>query len=283
MDLQVEEGHFNGYDGSELFFQTWSKTSPAAVILGIHGLGEHSDCYNLLAEGLSESPFQLFMSDLRGHGRSTGSRGVGSIDDYVLDIKLFHSLVKNRFKNLPLYFLGHSMGGLILLKFLIRNGDLGASGAVLSSPLLGVYEKLAAFKQKSAGILSKITPNLTLSNEIPFEKLSHYKKVVESYANDPWRHDRISAKLFIGMLESMDYAFNQVDKIKLPILMQQSGDDMIVSQKRAEEFFEKLTMKDKTQIVYDGYYHEIYNEVWRDKPFTDLKKWLEKHLPENRA
>src|ERR1019366_3216314 len=112
MDLQVEESHFNGYDGAELYYQTWSKPSPKGVILGIHGLGEHSDCYKLLAEGLSESPYQLIMSDLRGHGRSTGNRGIGTIDDYVLDIKLFHNLVKNRFKDIPLFLLGHSMGGL---------------------------------------------------------------------------------------------------------------------------------------------------------------------------
>jgi lysophospholipase len=135
MDLQVEEGHFSGYDGSELFFQTWSKRSPEAVILGVHGFGEHSDAYKLLAEGLKETPYQLIMSDLRGHGRSSGKRGLGTIDEFVLDIKLFYEQVRSRFPKLPLFILGHSLGGLIVMKFLIRNGRMDASGAVLSSPL----------------------------------------------------------------------------------------------------------------------------------------------------
>src|SRR5690349_8061237 len=104
MGVTIEEGHFKGYDGSELFFQTWPQTSCRAAILGIHGLGEHSNSYRLLAEGLSGSGFQLIMSDLRGHGQSTGKRGVGSIDDFVLDIKLFHTVVKERFADVPLFF-----------------------------------------------------------------------------------------------------------------------------------------------------------------------------------
>jgi len=279
MDLQVEEGNFEGYDGAELFFQTWSKISPKGVIIGIHGIGEHSDCYKLLAEGLSESPFQLIMPDLRGHGRSTGKRGVGSIDDYVLDIKLFHALVEKRFKDTPLFFLGHSMGGLTLLSYLVRNGDKKIAGVVLSSPLLGVAVDIPMIKRKSASLLFRITPNLGLYNEIPFEDLSHYKKVIASYENDPWRHDRISPKLFISMLENIDSVFSQSDKLSAPLLMQQAGDDKVVSQKKAEELFEKLKINDKTQIVYEGYFHEIYNEIWRDKPYADLKKWLERHLP----
>jgi lysophospholipase len=118
---------------------------------------------------------------------------------------------------------------------------------------------------------------MTLFNEIKFDHLSHYKKVVETYADDPWRHDRISPRTFMSMLESFDYVYEQADKIDLPLLLQQAGDDLIVSQKRAEEIFERMKMKDKTQIVYEGFYHEIYNEVWRERVYADLLKWLDKH------
>src|SRR4029077_4270 len=118
-------GTFEGFDGSELFFQTWPVANPKAVVIGIHGLGEHADTYKRLAIGLQNSPYQLIMSDLRGHGRSSGKRGVGTVDEFVLDNKLFVNVVKQRFSHLPFFFLGHSMGGLVLSKLLIRNGDLG--------------------------------------------------------------------------------------------------------------------------------------------------------------
>lgn len=278
MALSTAEGTFEGYDGSELFFQTWPKENPDAIVLGIHGLGEHSGSYNLLAEGLQETSHQLIMADLRGHGRSSGKRGVGTIDEFVLDTKQFHGEVVKKFPRIPLFFLGHSTGGLILIKLLIRHGSLGALGAVLSSPLLGVTVEIPAFKRKSANFLAKVAPNMTLSNEIPDKHLTHYKKVLESYANDSWRHNRISPRLFVDMLASMDYVFKQRDKLKIPLLMQQAGDDLVVSQKRGEEFFDGLEINDKEKIIYEGYYHEIYNEIWREKPFNDLKRWIQNHI-----
>jgi acylglycerol lipase len=278
MDTTIEEGTFEGFDGSELFFQTWPHEAPRAIILGIHGLGEHTDSYKRLAQGLKSAPVQLMMSDLRGHGRSEGKRGVGSIDEFVLDIKLFVKVVRQRFPNLPFFFLGHSMGGLVLIKLLIRNGSMGASGAIFSSPLLGVAVKIPVIKEKSAGFLSKIVPNLSLSNEIPREHLTHDRAVIDEYNSDHLRHDRISPRLFVDILSNFDYVFQNKDKITLPILMQQAADDFVVSQKRAEEFFDLLPSQDKEKIVYQGFYHEIYNEVGRQKPFSDLIKWLQKHM-----
>lgn len=278
MGLQVEEGNFKGYEGSELFFQTWPQSKPKAVILGIHGLGEHADSYRLLAEGLQDTGYQLFFSDLRGHGRSAGKRGVGTIDEFVRDIKVFTPLVQAKFPDLPFFFLAHSMGGLVLLKLLIRHGSLGASGAVLSSPLLGVAVEVSGIKKGAAQWLSKLTPNLTMNNEIPPENLTHYKKVIERNETDHWRHDRISPLLYTSMLRNMEYVFNRPDKIQLPLLMQQAGDDLVVSAPKAIELFGHLTMADKELITYDGYYHEIYNEIWREKPIGDLVRWLDRHL-----
>ncbi|MDZ4677989.1 MAG: alpha/beta hydrolase [Oligoflexia bacterium] len=277
MGLQIEEGTFKGYDGSELFFQTWAQQSSQAVILGIHGLGEHSDSYKLLAEGLMGSPYQLIMSDLRGHGRSSGKRGVGTIDEFVLDIKLFHSVVKTRFSGKPIFFLGHSMGGLVLSKLLIRHGDFGARGAIFSSPLLDLSVQIPKLKRKSAGVLAAMAPNMTLYNEIPLNHLSHDKEHVGTMELDHLRHNRISPKLFVELLASMKYVFDCARKIQLPVLMQLSGDDKIVSRPKAEEFYEQLEAKDKELLIYEQFYHEIYNEVGRDKPFSDLKKWLIKH------
>jgi alpha-beta hydrolase superfamily lysophospholipase len=277
MGLQIEEGLFKGYDGCELFFQTWTQSSPKAVILGIHGLGEHVDSYKLLALGLQDSGYQLIMSDLRGHGRSSGKRGVGTIDEFILDIKLFFGVMKERFPGLPIFLLGHSMGGLVLLKLLIRHGSLGALGAVFSSPLMGVTVEIPAIKRKSATVLAALTPNITLYNEIPLTNLSHNKEHIAGMEIDHMRHNRISPKLFVEMLNSMDYVVKCADKIQLPVLFQLAGDDKVVSRSKSEALYEKLTAPDKEMFIYNQFYHEIYNESGREKPISDMKKWLDKH------
>jgi len=277
MVTSVEEGTFKGFDDAELFFQTWPVANPSKVIIGVHGLGEHSGSYKHLAQGLENTPYQLIMADHRGHGRSSGKRGVGSIDEYILDTRLFVDVVRRRFPKLSFFFLGHSMGGLVVAKLLIRNGSMGALGAILSSPLLGVTVKVSPLKEKSAGLLNILTPNLSLSNDIPNENLTHDKAIIEEYEGDILRHNRITPRLFDSMLKSFEYAFQNHDKISLPILMQQAGVDMVVSQPKAEQFFDLLTTRDKEKIIYEGFFHEVYNEIGRKKPYSDLIKWLDKH------
>lgn len=277
MNLTTEEGIFKGYDDSELYYQTWPKDHKA-LLVGIHGLGEHSGSYRYLVDGLKDSPYQLVMADLRGHGRSSGKRAVGTIDQYILDTKLFLEEIKKHFPQVPFFFLGHSMGGLILTKFLIRNGNLGALGAVFSSPFYGVAMKVPAIKAKAAGILASLTPRLTLSNEIVLSDLTHDPGCVEFHENDHWRHDRISAQLYMEMMKSIDYVFENHDQLQLPVLYQIAGADKVVSSKRTQEYFELLTCEDKTKYVYEGFYHEIYNEKERSKPIGDLIQWLDKRV-----
>src|SRR6202034_3561773 len=100
-----------------------------------------------------------------------------------------------------------------------------------------------------------------LSNEIPTEHLTHDRAVIDEYNSDHLRHNRISPRLFTDILHNLDYAFKNYDKITLPILMQQAAEDFVVNQKRAEEFFDLLPAKDKEKIIYQGFSHEIYNEV----------------------
>src|SRR5690606_7636208 len=106
----------------------------------------------------------------------------------------------------------------------------------------------------------------TLFNEIPMADLTHDRDCIEFHENDHWRHDRISAQLYIEMLKSVNYVFEHHDKISLPILYQLAGEDKVVDRKKSEELFEILTAQDKTKIVYEGFFHEIYNETNRGQP-----------------
>lgn len=277
--METIEGHFSGYDGAQMFYQTWPKSlGPKAHILGIHGLGEHADSYFRLAQGLSDSPYQLFMLDLRGHGKSTGKRGVASIDEFVQDFGHFRTAISEKFGDRPTFLLGHSMGGLVLAKLLTSVGASGILGAVFSSPFFGVSMKVPWIKEKSASVLGLLAPGLTLNNQINLQHLSHDPEVYTHNLKDQWRHDRISAKLFKSMMESVDHVFKNVEKIQCPVLAQIAGEDLLVDSKKGKEFFEALKTPDKTLHVYEGFYHEIYNEVKKDKPIGDLIRWLNQKL-----
>ena len=273
--MKRTEGNFHGKNDFELFFQTWKSDKSRATLVVTHGLGEHSECYTRLADGMLPGDWDIYAWDLRGHGRSEGKRGtIAAFTDYCEDLKCFVEFVKKSTDGRPMVLLGHSMGGLITANTVIRYGEMGAKAVALSSPLFGISVKVPELKEKAAKMLASFLPNLTLHNELSFDDLTHDRKVVEEYEKDGLRHDRISSLLFVEMVGAMDYALANAQRVKAPFLLQQAGDDRIVSRKASEQFFEKVGSAQKEIKIYEDYYHEIFNETGRDAVFSDLKKWL---------
>ncbi len=270
------EGTFRGYDGLELFFQTWGNSSPRGTIILTHGLAEHSECYNRLAEGLVPFNWNIIGWDLRGHGRSEGSRGyVKNFDEYAKDLNEFVKYVKTSLKpKEPIFLLGHSTGGLIAIQAIINFGNMGAKALCLSSPLLGIALAVPPIKDMAAKLIHRFIPSLTLNNEIIYEQLTHDEEIYKSYAADPLRHDRISLSLYLSMISTMDFAMLNAAKIQLPLLEQLAGQDLVTSVKASERFFERVGSQQKELKIYKDFYHEIFNEVGRAQVYADLNTFL---------
>ncbi|MEQ1878848.1 MAG: alpha/beta hydrolase, partial [Bdellovibrionia bacterium] len=184
--MKLVENGFQGFDGTELHYRAWLSDSPVATMIMTHGLGEHSGAYTRLAEGLKDSGFNIFVWDLRGHGKSKGDRGViGEWADYTRDLVRFVQHVKGlgAFKE-PLILSAHSMGGLVLLKTLLDHGTLGAVGFTLSSPLLGIAVQVPAVKRAGAHVLARLVPKFTMANEIDYKDLTHDQAIIAEYEKD---------------------------------------------------------------------------------------------------
>ena len=108
--------------------------------------------------------------------------------------------------------------------------------------------------------------------------LSHDRDVVKKYINDKLVHNKITARFFTEIVDAMAEAIDKAEKISLPFLVMYAGADEFASADGSRDFYEKLGSKDKKLIIYDGYYHEIMNEVGRDRVFTDIQKWLKPWL-----
>lgn len=284
-NLVRHEGHFAGYQGLELFFQTWSssaRSKPRGTLVITHGIGEHSECYHRTAESLVPMGWDIYAWDLRGHGRSDGKRGyVGNFDHYSRDLGFFLRHLHSTGK-LPESFAltAHSMGGLITLRHLLdeERGTPAPEVLTLSSPLLGVALSVPLIKDFAARALHRLVPSLTLFNEVKYEVLTRDPDFLRSYEVDTLRHEKISPAVYLGMLENIELVKKNAGRLRLPTLIQAAGHDMVVSTAATEEFFELVGSKEKQLIVYEGCYHEIFNDLERERVFKDLDAFLGKYL-----
>jgi len=279
--LSEYTGSFMSRDDITIFYRKYQANSERARMVISHGLGEHSGRYGTVIGRLLPKGVTIWVPDHRGHGRSDGPRGhVRAFDEYITDLKKLVTMAR---KDLPegekCFLLGHSMGGLIALRCAQRVPGM-IDGVIVSSPTLGLTAKIPVIKSTLGKFMSSLWPGMTFRNEMDTAKLSHDEAVVQAYTKDSLVHDRVSARWFTEFLHAMETVNHQASKIEVPILMQVAGDDYLVDAHASKALYERLTLEDKTLHLYDGLYHEVYNEKEerRETVLTDLEDWLEMHI-----
>lgn len=268
-------------DGLKLFYWQYKPAAERARLVIAHGVGEHSGRYRNVVDTLTPHGFGVWGIDHRGHGRSEGSRGhIMSFSDYVEDLRVFIELVRaDMADGQKLFLLGHSMGGLVAIHCALHYGAM-IDGLIVSSPSLGMKISIPWLTKQLGLFMSRIYPRMTLGNGLDPAKLSHDPHVIKVYMEDILVHDRVSARWFTEFITAMNNSHDQASTLAVPILMQVAGDDYLVNALSSEAFFRALDVKDKTIHVYDGLYHEVYNEKVPDRftVLSDLKDWLEGHI-----
>lgn len=266
-------------DGVRLHALRWPVERPRAALLLSHGLGEHAGRYAPLARDLAPRGIEVHALDHRGHGRSGGARAyVRRFSQYVDDFERFRRHAAEQLPaRLPVFVLGHSLGGLIALRWLEAHRGAGLAGAVLSAPLLGIAKQAARWKTALSGVLSQLLPWLPINNEIDPSELSSDPAYVRSYREDPLVHTRITPRLYTEMVRAMGEAVVEKDRLPRPLLFLVPGADTIVREEDTLRLAESLS-GDVAIRRYPGFRHESLNELERARPVGDLIEWLEARI-----
>lgn len=274
-----ESSTLSAADGTRLHALRWAADAPRAALLLSHGLGEHAGRYAALARDLAPRGIEVHALDHRGHGRSGGARAyVERFSQLVDDFEAFRRHVAGQLPaGLPVFVLGHSLGGLIVLRWLEAYPQAGLSGAILSSLLLAVKKEAARWKLALSGTLSTVLPWLPFSNEIDPAELSSDPAHIASYRDDPLNHDKITPRLYTEMVAAMDQAVAEADRVALPLLFLVPGEDSIVQEEVTLRFARGLP-GDVTVREYPGFRHESLNEVERAQPVADVVEWMEARI-----
>ena len=279
--MKHEEGFLNGSRGNQIYHQCWLPEGPVkAVLLVVHGLAEHCGRYTNLVNHFVPLGYAVYGFDLPGHGKSHGKRVyVNRFEDYTQNLGIFLDHVRTLHRKAPLFLVGHSMGSLVSALFLARRqGDF--AGAVLSGcGVVKIPDNISPFTILAGKIFSVLMPKLGLTG-LDANGVSRDPSVVNAYVEDPLVYTgKITARLAAEILGAMGRVPREAGRITLPVLLIQGGADRLVDPAGARMLFETVRSSDKTLKIYDGLYHEIFNEPEREKVLGDMETWLENHLP----
>ena len=254
-------------------------TPPGAIranIILIHGLGEHIHRYEKWAGMLNNEGIGFTGMDLPGHGKSDGSRGY--IKNYSLTyqtIEILMESTRNTFPGTPVFLYGHSLGGGIVLDYLIRKKP-EIKGAVVTSPWLKLSFEPARSKIVLASVMKNILPGMVQPSGLIVDHLSHDREIVERYSADPLVHDKISVSLFHSAMSAARYSLANANELNTHILIMHGREDKICSPEGSRLFASKTTFADLK--MWDDGYHELHNEPFRNDVFAYLINWINRNL-----
>ena len=248
-----------------------------AVIILVHGLGEHIQRYLCWAELFKREGIGFVGVDLPGHGRSEGKRG--NIRNYNLLEEMIDILVgscKKTFPGVPVYIYGQSLGGGIVLDYLLRKNPR-IKGAIITSPWLRLAFEPSGTKLIMASVMRYLLPGLIQPSGLNVSHISHEENVVEKYKTDPLVHGKISVSLFHEAMNAAKYSLAHASELKVPTLIIHGSEYMICSPEGSREFAAKTGNAELK--IWEGGYHELHNEPFKDDVFKYIMNWINRGNP----
>jgi acylglycerol lipase len=273
-----EQGGFVGVRGLRVRFRTWLPAGPpTGVVVIAHGFAEHGGRYALIADRLVADGLAVRAPDHRGHGLSEGKRtSVVRFDDYVDDLTTVVERAREEWASRRIILLGHSMGGLIALRLAVR-ASVPIDGLVVSAPA-ACPRDVSRLTLTVGRALSRLAPNTGVLR-LPLNRISRDPAVVDAYNHDPLVfRTPIRARLGAEMLTAMDRVEAGLPGLRIPLLVMQGTADGLVDPGCGPHVYERAGSADKTLKMYDGLWHEIFNEPERDHVLDDLASWVRVHL-----
>lgn len=262
-------------DRVRLYVTRHEASDARADVVLVHGLGEHSGRYLPLINYLVGRNYSVTAYDHRGHGKSEGLRGhVERFTDYEDDLDRVVSLVEGHPTNRGTFMIGHSMGGLIALRYAAKNADR-LSGLAVSAPAIKAAAKVPGPKLMAARISAVVAPRVRLDNGIDPADLSRDPEVGKAYASDPLVNRLVSARWYAEITEAMREVRGLGPLLTLPLLMLQGTEDRLISEDGARRLFEEIASKDKELKIYPGYYHELFNEPEKLEVYDLVADWMD--------
>lgn len=253
---------------------------PKAALLIVHGLAEHSSRYLAFAEKLVEADISVYSFDGRGHGKSSPkgpTAYISNYEDYVKDIDALFKKVCAYSADLPVFIFGHSMGGGLLVSYVLNyNPEL--AGIILSAPLLKPDDNVPKILLAVSALLSKIAPKLKVLR-LDSNMISHDPEEVRKYHEDPLMyHDAVPARTGHEMVKMMKAVEGKMSQFSLPVLMMHGEGDRLTNPRGTEMLYLHAVSKDKTFKRYPELYHELLNEYEKEEITQDILNWVQDRI-----
>ncbi len=273
--MRHETGTFTGRGGVTLFRQCWLPDDPPrATLVNLHGLGDHSGLYPMIAEWFVPRGIAVRAFDLRGHGRSGGQRAY--LDDWRDYRDDLHTFLLRLTGPEPVFLLGNSLGGLVVLEYALHH-PAGLAGVIAAAPALGDVG-VPRLLMLAGRVLSRIWPRFSMTTGMDLDGISRVPEAERAVLEDPLFHSVGTARLSTEVVAAIERVQRDAPSLTVPVLLLHGTADRLVSPDGTRRFFGRLTVADRRLVEYPGGYHALFADLDADRVLRDVGRWIEERL-----
>ncbi|KAJ3103616.1 hypothetical protein HDU97_009955 [Phlyctochytrium planicorne] len=280
---------FKAADGMQIYYNVWkpaADVTPKALVLAVHGLGEHIHRYDHVFSKYAEAGIVVKGIDYRGHGRTlkknAGKAKPGFLGPFNLvwdDILALYKIeVDGVPAGLPTFVMGHSLGGLIALTFVHHNASKipNFRGVISQAPAIRPAQPIPGPIKFAAKVLgTSVMPKFSQPNGLILSELCTDQAVIDAYKADPFNHDQITLRLARDIIFYGDELIKDAGKFEHPIIMYFSEVDKLTGFEGGKTFMDKVKSSDKTFKPFTELKHELHNEPSiKDQLIADYVAWI---------
>ena len=251
----------------------WYGNAPKRVVILVHGMAEHSGRYasyvipRLLATDTAVLAFDHF-----GHGKTEGKRGHCPHYNALLhSVDTVFQKAKEFYPEVPVFLYGHSMGGNVVVNYLLRSTP-PLTGAILSSPFFRLAFQPPSWKLSIGKILKNVLPGITMPLDLDTKALSRDPKEIDAYVNDPLVHNRVSPNFSFPIMEAGEWALKNAHSLKIPVLAIHGTKDRIIDYKATEAF--ASASPQVTLALFENGFHELHNDLEKENVLDTVINWI---------
>lgn len=275
--MEATEFSWKNDNGNKVYAVEWPVKNARAVMGIIHGLGEHCRRYDEMAEWYNGHGVAVVGYDRQGYGRSEGRKGyAANYKEYVDEVAYLLIECERRYPDLPVFLYGHSMGGHLLLRYLIRRHP-NISAAVVSAPHIRLAFTPNPLLIGLGKVMRMLHPTFSQDNQLDTNLLSRTPTIKPTYEADPFVHAKLTSQTGIDILENADELNRYADGLHVPVLLMHGEADGITNHDGSKDFAQR-NPKDLTFKSWPKLYHELHNEPEREGVFRYVLAWLEEHM-----
>jgi acylglycerol lipase len=272
------EGTFEGVGGLRIATRTWlPKGAVRGIMILIHGFNSHSGYFAWSAEQFTDAGFAAYALDHRGRGKSEGERFyVDKFSDWLEDVDKLVEIARMENPGVPVYVLGHSVGGVIASLYVFEHQP-EIAGLICESFAFDVgLPHLIQLALEGTSYLIPHLPVYSLKNEI----FSRDPKVVAEMNNDPLiANEKQPAETVSEVLKAAARLKEIMPSFKVPVFIIHGTDDKATRPEGSQYFYDNVGSADKTLKLYEGGYHDLLNDIDKEIVMTDILAWVNERMP----